>query len=351
MKKLTDLIRPDLREFAPYSSARMEHNANGILLNANESPWALNSSNQQSTLNRYLEQQPAALLQALANYYGMEGDSLLVTRGADECIDLLVRLFCTPFIDTVMVCPPTYGMYAVSSKLQGADIINVPLLASNYQLDIENILDRFNDRVKLLFLCSPNNPTGNLLNTDDILFLAENLLRKAIIVIDEAYIDFAQTPSLISMLKDYKNIVILRTFSKAFAMAAARIGILLGDKEIVSWLKKILAPYPLSALSVEAVLSALTPSALQLMQQRVACSIEERKRLINELNLLPIVEKVWSSQANFILTKFKIPIEAICLQKNIVLRNVEDRCGKNTMRISIGTIGENNILLKVLGEL
>ena len=188
MNNIDGLIRDDLRNFSPYSSARNEAKAGRVWLNANELPWDSKNELEQVSLNRYPGQQPEALINKLAEYYAVDKEQLLLTRGSDEGIDLLVRLFCSAGDDGVIVCPPTFGMYEVCAKIQGAQVFKVPLIKESFELDLNAVLSQWNPKIKIVFLCSPNNPTGNLISADKIIQLCEKLAGKAIIVVDEAYI-------------------------------------------------------------------------------------------------------------------------------------------------------------------
>ena len=222
MPTVDDLIREDLRDFQAYSSARKEANVAAINLNANESPW-------ETGLNRYPDQQPAKLVARLAEYFSLKAAEILVTRGSDEGIDCLLRLFCRYQKDSIIVCPPTFGMYAVSAKLQGAAIIQVPLRCEDFSIDTNAIVAQWQNTTRLVFICSPNNPTGSVVPLADIAVLCEQLSGKAMVVVDEAYIDFGSQESCTSLIKRFDNLVVLRTFSKAFGLAAARVGVLLSQ--------------------------------------------------------------------------------------------------------------------------
>lgn len=353
---IEDLIRKDLLAFKGYSSARKEAKelpfvssecAKGktINLNANESPW-------DNGLNRYPEQQPLELVDALAAYYALEPDQLLITRGSDEGIDCLLRLFCQAQQDSIVICPPTFGMYEVYAQLQGALVIQAPLQGSDYVLDTSVVLAACQDNTKLVFLCSPNNPTGGSIPLSEITEVCVKLRSKAMVVVDEAYVDFSDTESTISLLAHHENLVVLRTFSKAFGLAAARVGVLLGSKKVVNWLKRVLSPYPIPIASTEAVLQLLRPEALEVIADNVKTLIEERNRLCDQLSQLKNVVKVWPSQANFVLVQFSCDVFQPCLQQGILLRDMSQKMGlSHLVRISMGTPEENNALIAVLGEL
>ena len=339
---MENLIRKDLHGFKGYSSARKEAQETKINLNANESPWS-------NGLNRYPDQQPQALVKQLAGYFSVAEDSLLVTRGSDEGIDCLMRLFCQAGQDSIVICPPTFGMYRIAAQLQGAEVIEAPLQVDDYELDRETVLAACKENSKLIFLCSPNNPTGNTVALVDIQYLCEKRQGQSMIIVDEAYIDFADIDSAISLLQQYDNLVILRTFSKAFGLAAARVGVLLGQRSLIDWLKTILAPYPIPAASAKAVLERLQTAPLQTVNECIQATIAERESLIKELNKLEIAQKVWPSQANFVLVQFSLPVFDRCQQQGILLRDMSQRLGlDNVVRISVGTPEENKALLTLL---
>lgn len=344
------LIRPDLRQFLPYRSARDEAKAGTIWLNANESPYML-SSNEETAINRYPDKQPVTLQQKLASLYQVEPDQIVVSRGSDEIIDLLVRLFCVAGEDSIMITSPTYGMYAVSARLQGAGIIDVPLLKErSYQMNLSSMISTWNKNVKIIFICSPNNPTGNLLNREDILLLCEEL-RETIVVVDEAYIDFAETESLSSYINQYPNLIILRTLSKAYGLAGARIGCLLAQQEIAAWVLKILAPYPLPSTIDQIVNHALSEERIRQVQIEIRKTNIEKKVLLEALQSLPFIKQVMPSDANFLCVEMQDPqaILNACAEKGIILRGLLEKKGLEAcIRISIGTSAENKALLNVL---
>ncbi|HVV68426.1 MAG TPA: histidinol-phosphate transaminase [Gammaproteobacteria bacterium] len=352
MPNLAHLIRPDLREFTAYSSARDEAKKGEIWLNANESPWE-NEHFAEQKINRYPEKQPQKLINALAEIYGVKNNQLSVLRGSDEAIDLLMRLFCEAGKDAIITCPPTFGMYAVYAKLQGAKIIDIPLVPeAGFQLDMKNLVNQQHLEVKLIFLCSPNNPTGNLLCEADILQLCEHYAGKAVIVVDEAYIEFSSANSLSHYIDQYENLVILRTLSKAYGLAGARCGLLLGHSFIINWIKAIMAPYPLPAFTIHAVTQTLMK--LQRLKQQIETIKTERERLATELQRLPFVKKIWPSAANFLLleTENSQKIMQACIDSGIVLRDMHGKLFlQNCIRITVGTPLENARLIEFLQTL
>lgn len=352
MANIEQLIREDLHDFTPYSSARMEASQGRIWLNANESPCQLIDADPTLTLNRYPQKQPDALLSSLANYYNVTPKNLLVTRGSDEGIDLLIRCFCRPQLDSIIICPPTFGMYAVAAKLQAARLINVPLIGDNYALDVDGIIAQRDNNVKLIFLCSPNNPTGTSIALDDVQRLCQAYADSALIIIDEAYVEFSSQGSYVRLLSQYDNLVILRTLSKAFALAGLRVGCALANAAIITWLNRLLAPYPLPTPSLQLAQQALMPDAIVRMRQHVANCIEQRGWLVSELNALSIVKHITPSEANFLLISFTHDVESACRAQGIILRDMGTRIKHpHTLRISIGTHEENQILINQLKQL
>lgn len=351
MNSITNLIRPDLREFDAYSSARDEANQGKIWLNANESPYPFEVQDG-LIVNRYPEKQPRKLIEQLATIYNVGRDQMVLSRGSDEVIDLLTRLFCTAGKDAIITCPPTFGMYSISGKLQAARVIEIPLLQKdNYQLDVESILSYRDTEVKIIFLCSPNNPTGNIFKREDILNLCKQYTNKSIVVVDEAYIEFSEASSLANDINQYENLVILRTFSKAYGLAGARCGLLLAQKEIIRWIKKIIAPYPLSSLSIQLIYQTVTTDRFRQIQQQIFCIKSERKRLFNELKLIPCIKKVWPSEANFILVDVsdvkKVMLETA--KQGIILRDMSNKMFlEQAVRMTIGLPDENNKLIDSL---
>ena len=345
-----ELARPEIQALAPYASARALANSAGILLNANENPWPP-AGDGGLALNRYPDPQPAALKARMADFYGISPDQLLITRGSDEGIDLLVRAFCRAGEDRVLICPPCFGMYAMSAHIQGAEVIEVPLIEgdSDWSLDVDGVLAA--KPARIYFLCSPNNPTGNLIEAEQVLALTQQVAEHGLVVIDEAYIEFCDRPSLTTRLAEQGNLVILRTLSKAFALAGCRIGALIADAEIVGLLRRIIAPYPLPTPSVHAALTALEsvdPSSTQL--ESLA---EQKARLVTALQNHSAVLKLWPGAANFVLLRVADGpgmIEAAAAA-GIRLRDQSAQPGlANCVRISIGTAEETDTLIQFLNE-
>lgn len=346
-----ELARPELLELAGYSSARMEAATQGILLNANESPWPQDEG---LPLNRYPDPQPPRLRALLADLYGVDASRLLIGRGSDEMIDLLVRAFCRAGRDAILVQPPTFGMYAVCAAVQGAAVRSVPLSRGNgFALDFDAVLAAADDAVKLVFVCAPNNPTGGQPPRASVLALADALRGRALVVVDEAYVEFSDSQSLASEAGVRDNLVVLRTLSKAHALAAARVGCLVAAPGIVGLLKRIMPPYPLPTPCVEAAEAALSPSILRRTGERVALQRFERERLRVLLSRTACVREVLPSQANFLAVRLDDAgaRHRQLLARGIVVRDVRRYPGlEDALRITIGSPEENAALMAVLGQ-
>ena len=348
-----ELARPEILALQAYSSARREAGQAQVMLNANEAPWPPPGTPpdlRAMSLNRYPDPQPQALIDRLAELYGVGRGQVLVGRGSDEAIDLLVRAFCRPGVDAIALSPPTFGMYAVCAAMQGAERIEIPLDAQ-FGLNVHAFCDSLPASVKLVFLCSPNNPTGACTSLIDIERIANVLRGRALVIVDEAYIEFSDLPSASLLLPRHANLGVLRTLSKAWALAGARVGCLLAGEEIIALLRKIMPPYPLPTPSVAAALSALTADGMALTRQRIALTIAERERMASALKRLPGVREVLPSQANFLCVHFEDAalVYRKLISGGVIVRDVGRYPGlAGYLRLSIGTREENSRLLEVL---
>lgn len=327
------LARKQVQKLTPYMSARRIGGSGDTWLNANESPFDNGYRLELSELNRYSECQPAALIEGYASYAGVQPEQVLTSRGADEGIELLIRAFCEPGEDAIMYCPPTYGMYAISAETIGVERKLVPL-TQDWQLDLPAI-EASLDSVKLVFVCSPNNPTGNLINRDDIIQLLEMTRDRAIVVMDEAYIDFCPEASCVDLLASYPNLAILRTLSKAFALAGLRCGFTLANAELIQVLLKVIAPYPVPVPVTQVAVAALSAQGLERVAQQVSELNENRAYLQQELSRLPDTQ-VFDGHGNYLLVKFSDGDRLFnaAWDAGIILRNspIED-----CIRISVGS--------------
>ncbi|MGY6553899.1 MAG: histidinol-phosphate transaminase [Wenzhouxiangella sp.] len=337
-----ELARAEIRALKPYASARALANSAGVLLNANENPWPP-ANDGGLNLNRYPDPQPAALKARLAEVYGVAESQLLITRGSDEGIDLLTRVFCRAGLDRVLTCPPCFGMYALSAKVQNAEVVEVPLVQvdGDWQLDLEAV--EAAPPCRLYYLCSPNNPTGNLIEAQTVLGLAEKVAEHGLVVIDEAYIECCDQPSLSAEVRRQSNLVVLRTLSKAYALAGCRIGAVIASPEVIDLLRRIIAPYPLPTPSVAAALAALEPRALLEQQTQLAQLVRLKLDLVRLLNEHPSIIKLWPGRANFVL--LRVPnaarLVAAAAEHGIRLRDQSAQPGLDgCVRITIGSPAE-----------
>ena len=346
---IEELARANVRALTPYLSARRLGGKGDVWLNANEFPTAVNFDLSQQTLNRYPEGQPKAVIENYAHYAGLNSDQVLVCRGADEGIELLIRAFCEPGKDAILFCPPTYGMYSVSAETFGVEY-RTALTLDNWQLDLQSIADQL-DSVKLVYICSPNNPTGQIINPQDIRDVLEMTRGKALVVADEAYIEFCPEATLAGWLSEYPHLVILRTLSKAFALAGLRCGFTLANADVIAMLMKVIAPYPLSTPVADIAAQALSPAGLVAMRQRVAQIVEERGWLVSALRDIPCVERVYDSETNYILVRF-VASSAVfksLWDQGIILRDQNKQPTlSGCLRITIGTREESQRVIDAL---
>lgn len=347
-----NLARPELLNLKPYSSARMEAGQAAVMLNANESPFSPFEGDDQQ-LNRYPEPQPATLIAHLAAAFGAGNDQVFVGRGSDEAIDLLVRAFCRAGQDAVLISPPTFGMYAVAAGVQGAAVVSVPLRADqDFALDSAAVLEAVAaNPIKLVFVCTPNNPTGGAVAAAQILQLCSTLAGKALVVADEAYADFANTLTLVGALGEHPNLVVLRTLSKAYGLAGARIGVLIAASEIIGLIRRIMAPYPVPAPSLHAALQAFSGAAVAARTAHIAVITAERERIRTALARQPGVTRVWHSDANFLA--FQVANAAAVwrglIGQGVIVRDISHYLGlAGCLRVSIGTSDENDRFLAAL---
>ncbi|MEI2562747.1 histidinol-phosphate transaminase [Vibrio metoecus] len=326
------LARQQIQALTPYLSARRIGGSGDVWLNANESPFNNEYKTDFARLNRYSDCQPKAMIQAYANYAGVQPEQVLTSRGADEGIELLIRAFCEPNQDAILFCPPTYGMYAISAETFGVERKKVPLTA-DWQLDLPSIEANL-DRVKLVFVCSPNNPTGNLVKRADIIKLLEMTKDRAIVVMDEAYIDFCPEASTVDLLAQYPNLAILRTLSKAFALAGLRCGFTLANAELINVLLKVIAPYPVPVPVAEIAVQALSPAGLARAKYQVLDLGANRAYLQVGLSMVPGVQ-VFEGWGNYLLVKFPEgdALFKAAWEHGIILRNSPI---ENCVRISVG---------------
>lgn len=343
MKTLQELVRPNIWQLKPYSSARDEYHGDAsVFLDANENPY-------NGPYNRYPDPMQWHVKEKIASLKGVEKDSILLGNGSDEPIDLMIRAFCDPGTDNIVAIDPTYGMYQVAADVNGVEYRKVKL-SDDFEMDADVVLEAADEHTKLIFLCSPNNPTGNELNREDIYKILRDF--DGIVIVDEAYIDFSSRPSIASKLSLYPNLVILQTFSKAWGCAGIRLGMAFASREIIAVLNKIKYPYNINLLTQKQALQMLEESGT--VKEWVGILLRERAVLTKELENLPCIRKIYPSEANFILVRVDDAnaVYDYLVRKGIIVRNrnTVSLC-RGCLRITVGTPEENRILVDVLKDM
>lgn len=338
------IVRENIRDLKPYRPARDDFDS-GILLDANENSFG-SPIESELELNRYPMPYQEKLRSVIADYRKLVTENVFVGVGSDEAIDLLFRIFCSPGKDKVITNPPTYGMYKVSANINNIKVDEV-LLTPDFQLQTEKILNRVTDFTKLIFVCSPNNPTANDMDRKDIVYLLENF--DGLVVVDEAYIDFSEQAGFAEEVKNYPNLVVLQTLSKAFGLAGIRLGIAIANPEVIKYMMKVKAPYNVNKLTSQTALKGF--ENLESVRKNINSINSEKNRIVSELKNLPQVEKVFSSAANFLL--FRVD-DALNVYKKLAdsgvivrYRGNEPHC-ENCLRVTIGTVQENDRFLEAL---
>jgi len=335
---IQNLVRKNLRSLTPYSSAREECTVQeGIFLDANENPFGI--------YNRYPDPYQSELKQQLGKLKSIDANNIFIGNGSDEIIDLAFRIFCEPYQDKALTFSPTYGMYEVSANINAVELIRLPL-NNEFQIDINSVQPYLSDSsLKLIIICSPNNPTGNLLNNEDIEFILTNF--NGIVLIDEAYIDFCSQTSYIEKLKTHKNLIVSQTMSKAWGLAGIRLGIAYMSPDILLYYNKVKAPYNISSVSQKVALDALNKKVE--FSQHIKEILSEKEKMTRELQMLTVVKKIYPSDANFLLIEVE-DANALynkLVDQNIIIRN-RNTTIRNCVRITIGTAAENDQLLNVI---
>lgn len=341
MNRTDSLVRQNIRDLTPYSSARDEYSGSkGIFLDANENPFG--------KLNRYPDPHHRKLREALSQKKNIPAENIFLGNGSDEAIDLLFRIFCNPGKDKALTFTPTYGMYEVSASVNDIEMIRVPL-DKNFNIDLQRTIVYLKDSLlKLVFVCSPNNPTSNSFEREKIITIIENF--KGIVVVDEAYIDFSEQDSFLKFTPEYDNLVVLQTFSKAWGAAGIRVGMAFASAQIISYLYRVKPPYNISLLNQRAALNRL--SNPEKYSKQIRKIREEKERLLARLKKLTIIEYIYPSDANFLLVKVKDAdfIYRQLADHNIIVRN-RTSVIENCLRITVGTKDENNILVRQLKKI
>lgn len=341
MSDIEKLVRENVRALIPYSCARDEFQGKeGIFMDANENPYG--------TLNRYPDPYQRELKSSVSRIKDIPEENIFLGNGSDEIIDLCFRIFCNPGIDKVLTFSPTYGMYEVSAAINDVELTKIPL-SDDFNIEIKSVLPFLKDpKLKLIFICSPNNPTGNSMKRSDIEAIISAFI--GIVVIDEAYIDFSEKPSFKTMVNRYRNLIVMQTFSKAMGLAAARIGMAFMDPSNVQYFNKMKPPYNISAINQKAALKCLT--RIELLKNGVTRIKTERERLAQNLKKISIIEKVFPSDSNFLLVKTRNAdlIYSKLIDNKIIVRN-RNKIVPGCLRITVGTINENNKLIGALRKI
>jgi histidinol-phosphate aminotransferase len=341
MVDITKLVRENVIRLTPYSCARDDFKgSSGIFLDANENPYG--------SLNRYPDPYQKELKAAVTSFKGIEEEKIFLGNGSDEIIDLCFRIFCNPGKDSALTFTPTYGMYEVSASVNDIKVIRIPLNES-FQIDMPKVEPYLSEKtLKLIFICSPNNPTSNSMNYSDVEYIISKF--NGIVVIDEAYIDFSEQPSFISLVGKYPNLILMQTFSKALGLAAARVGMAFSSPDIIQYFNKLKPPYNISTINQKAALKKLGKT--DEYRKQVKKIKEERERLSESLRKMRVTEKVFPSDANFLLVRVKDAnyIYNTLIDKHIIVRNRSSVIG-NCIRITVGKPYENNKLINALKSL
>lgn len=355
------IARPEIVAMKAYESARNSAAADGVLLNANEAPSThVNDPEwQRLSLNRYPPPQPGELRSRLSDMYSVDESQLLITRGSDEGIDLLTRVFCRPAQDAIIECSPCFGMYRIAATIQGARVIDVPRQADNgFRIDFGKLKRVINEQAdtRLVFLTSPNNPTGDLIDSAQLETVLKACEGKALVVLDEAYIEFCDADSAIGLIDQYANLVVLRTLSKAWAAAGVRCGIVIAQADVIGLLKRVIAPYPLATTAIEAALQAISGDAVGRQQQFVKTVRQGKNDLLAFLRSCDWISEVMQSEANFILLRVADAdaLVAWCAGRGIRIRNFTSQAQlKGCVRLTIGSaeeMAELKLALQAYGE-
>ena len=340
INSVISLVRSNIRRLTPYSTARDEYKGKlGVFLDANENPFS-------NGYNRYPDPRQLSLKSSLAEIKGIASDKIFIGNGSDEAIDLCIRIFCEPRIDNIVTIRPTYGMYSVSAAINDVEVREVPL-GRDFCLSADAMMAACDNNTKLMFICSPNNPTGNSMPVEQLRWLLEYF--NGVVVVDEAYVDFSSQPSMLTLLDEYSNLIVLHTMSKAYGLAALRLGLAFAHPSIIELFSNVKYPYNINLAGME--------RAAELLERNVADEIalikEERSRVMQQLSQMECVEKVYPSDANFLLVKVadaKAMYDAL-IQEQIIVRDRSHVPGcEGCLRITIGTPQENDRLLEIMKQ-
>ena len=349
---IRSIVRPEVLRLKPYVPAKKV--TNKVRLNANESPFSVTEKAEAMSLNLYPDAVPYKIRSSVANYLGIVEENCVVTRGSTEAIDILIRTFCSPKDDEIIIFPPTFEMYQFYAAIQGINIVRVPLLEdSNYQIDIDVFKSKLSKKSKLTFLCSPSNPTGHSIDATSIYQVCELLKGYGLLVLDGAYAEFSDQAVYREILNDFSNVVVLRTLSKAFGLAGSRCGALICSNEICEYIMRVIPPYSFSEPSEETVLQSLTDEGIEKSKENIKLILKERQYLENQLRDLTCVDKVFPSETNFVLVK-TTDAEQFCeraKESGFLLRNVGyHQPLNNCVRITVGSREQNRSLIRGLKD-
>jgi histidinol-phosphate aminotransferase len=338
MQNINKLVRRNVRLLTPYSCARDDFKGKeGVFMDANENPYG--------NLNRYPDPYQRDLKSSISRIKCISEEKIFLGNGSDEIIDLCFRIFCNPGVDKALIFTPTYGMYEVLAAINDVELVKIPL-SGNFQIETEILAALFKESLlKLILICSPNNPTGNSMNGPIVETIISHF--KGIVLIDEAYIDFSVQPSFTRLLSRYQNLIVMQTFSKAMGLAAARVGMAFMNPSAVQYFNKMKPPYNISSINQKAALKSLANS--ELLKKRIRRIITERERLAKNLKKMSIIEKIFPSDSNFLLVKTKNAdlIYSELIDNKIIVRN-RNKIVPGCLRITVGTPGENNKLIRTL---
>ena len=344
-----DLARPELRAIRPYVPGQWEPGL--VRLNANESPWRAPGDTTERGLNVYPPPRPTMLTAKLAAHYGIEQRQILVTRGSSEAIDVLIRGFCAAGRDSILITPPTFDMYRLYATIQNAGIKRVPLLADkDFALDADAVLKEVDATTKIVFVCSPNNPTGQSLARADVERICRETAGRSLVVLDEAYHEFAEAEDFAALRARYEHVVLLRTLSKFVSLAGVRCGLLIAAPEIIEFSQNVLPPYTFPTPSIEHVVQSLSTDSLRVSEERVALIKRERTRLSAALANLPQVRRVYPSDANFVMVKARdgAAFRETAHRAGVLVRTFDDPLLTDCVRITVGRPADNDLLLRAL---
>ena len=342
-------VRPEVLNLPTINVPASESGA--IRLNANEAPESLWKDEDKHSLNRYPSPRPQNLINELAAFYDISNDQISISRGSTEAIDIIMRTFCIPYKDEILISPPTFDMYKFFANANSIKTNEMPLCESeDFCIDINKLIKNFNDKTKIIFISSPNNPTGTIVSNTDIEYLLKKVKNKAIVVLDEAYIEFSEFKTMTAKINTYENLIILRTLSKAYALAGVRCGAIIANSEISEFIKKILPPFCFATPTIELIKNSIIPENINNAKTQINLIKKEKERVSKELNKTTIVNKVFQSEGNFLLVKFNDinKLKSTLENTNIIIGFLKYPSLSKFARITIGTRDENDALLNLL---